>query len=145
MSTSGLTNLGPIAQIQDKGAFHKSTYSFASPCTYSFASPCTGELTIESTCVPIRSIELQLCRCETLVTGGVDTTKETTEVQNIQICDGNVCADMMIPIYCVLPRMYTCPTMTTNPDFKLEFEMNVVILFTDGFVITESYPLILCR
>jgi hypothetical protein len=128
--------LAQLPKFKIKGAFHKSTYSLAMPCT--------GEITIESTSVPIRSIELQLCRCETLITSGT-STRETTEVQNIQICDGNVCTDIVIPMYCVLPRMYTCPTNTTHPEFKIEFEMNVVILFVDGFVITESYPLILCR
>lgn len=41
-----------------------------------------------------------------------------TEIQNIQIADGNVCAKLQIPIYMVLPRLFTCPTLESK-NFKV--------------------------
>lgn len=41
-----------------------------------------------------------------------------TEIQNLQIGDGDVAQNIPIPIYMVFPRLFTCPTlMTTN--FKI--------------------------
>jgi len=41
-----------------------------------------------------------------------------TEIQNIQIADGDVCRGVSIPIYMVFPRLFTCPTLSTN-NFKV--------------------------
>ena len=41
-----------------------------------------------------------------------------TEIQNIQISDGDVCRGMVIPIYMIFPRLFTCPTLATN-NFKV--------------------------
>ena len=41
-----------------------------------------------------------------------------TEIQNIQIADGDVCRNMAIPIYMIFPRLFTCPTLSTN-NFKV--------------------------
>lgn len=41
-----------------------------------------------------------------------------TEIQNIQIADGDVARSMAIPIYMVFPRLFTCPTLSTN-NFKV--------------------------
>jgi len=43
-----------------------------------------------------------------------------TEIQNIQLGDGNVIRDLTIPIYMVFPRLFTCAT-TIAKTFKVCF------------------------
>ncbi|XP_030648651.1 vacuolar protein sorting-associated protein 26C isoform X1 [Chanos chanos] len=105
--------------------------------------PLTGELVVESSEVPIKSIELQLVRVETC--GCAEGyARDATEIQNIQIAEGDVCHGLPIPIYMVFPRLFTCPTLETT-NFKVEFEVNVVIVLHDDHLITENFPLKLCR
>ncbi|CAB1352409.1 unnamed protein product [Coregonus sp. 'balchen'] len=70
--------------------------------------------------------------------------RDATEIQNIQIAEGDVCHSLPIPIYMVFPRLFTCPTLETI-NFKIEFEVNVVIVLHDEHLITENFPLKLCR
>lgn len=44
--------------------------------------------------------------------------RDATEIQNIQIADGDVCRGLSIPIYMVFPRLFTCPTLETT-NFKV--------------------------
>jgi hypothetical protein len=37
-----------------------------------------------------------------------------TEVQNIQVADGDVIRDMEIPLYMMFPKIYSCPTVIHN-------------------------------
>ena len=111
--------------------------------TCNIAQPLTGEVTIEECSATIRSIELQLVRVETC--GYQDgTAREATEIQNIQIADGPVCHGWPIPVHMVFPRLFTCPTISTRT-FKVDFEVNLVILFSDGHLLTENFPLKLVR
>jgi len=41
-----------------------------------------------------------------------------TEIQNIQVADGDVCRKLLIPIYMIFPRLFTCPTLATS-NFKI--------------------------
>jgi hypothetical protein len=85
--------------------------------------PITGEFLVEYCCVPIRSIELQLVRVETFgsptrlssssMRDGGQFSRDATEVQNIQIVDGNPLRNVPISIYMVLPKLFTCPTVLT--------------------------------
>ncbi|XP_051971880.1 vacuolar protein sorting-associated protein 26C [Xyrauchen texanus] len=105
--------------------------------------PLTGELVVESSEVAIKSIELQLVRVETC--GCAEGyARDATEIQNIQIAEGDVCHGLSIPIYMVFPRLFTCPTLETT-NFKVEFEVNVVIVLHDDHLITENFPLKLVR
>ncbi|KAL2095423.1 hypothetical protein ACEWY4_010142 [Coilia grayii] len=105
--------------------------------------PLTGELVVESSSVAIKSIELQLVRVETC--GCAEGyARDATEIQNIQIAEGDVCHGLPIPIYMVFPRLFTCPTLETT-NFKVEFEVNIVIVLHDDHLITENFPLKLCR
>ncbi|XP_062341086.1 vacuolar protein sorting-associated protein 26C isoform X2 [Osmerus eperlanus] len=105
--------------------------------------PLTGELLVESSDVAIKSMELQLVRVETC--GCAEGyARDATEIQNIQIAEGDVCHGLPIPIYMVFPRLFTCPTLETT-NFKVEFEVNVVIVLHDDHLITENFPLKLCR
>jgi len=44
----------------------------------------------------------------------------------------------------VFPRLFVCPTVDTL-NFKVEFELNLVVLFADGYMVTENFPLHLYR
>ncbi|XP_036755131.2 vacuolar protein sorting-associated protein 26C isoform X2 [Manis pentadactyla] len=105
--------------------------------------PLTGELVVESSEAAIKSIELQLVRVETC--GCAEGyARDATEIQNIQIADGDVCRGLSVPIYMVFPRLFTCPTLETT-NFKVEFEVNIVVLLHADHLITENFPLRLCR
>uniref|UniRef100_A0A8D2QU28 VPS26 endosomal protein sorting factor C n=1 Tax=Zosterops lateralis melanops TaxID=1220523 RepID=A0A8D2QU28_ZOSLA len=105
--------------------------------------PLTGELVVESAEAAVKSIELQLVRVETC--GCAEGyARDATEIQNIQIADGDVCRGFPIPIHMVFPRLFTCPTLETT-NFKVEFEVNIVVLLHDDHLITENFPLKLCR
>ncbi|KAG7516005.1 hypothetical protein JOB18_020168 [Solea senegalensis] len=107
------------------------------------SQPLTGEVLVENSDTPIKSIELQLVRVETC--GCAEGyARDATEIQNIQIAEGDVCHGLSIPIYMVFPRLFTCPTLETT-NFKVEFEVNVVIVLHDDHLITENFPLKLCR
>lgn len=105
--------------------------------------PFCGELTVERSSAAIRSIELQLVRVETC--GCAEGyARDPTEIQNIQIADGDVCRGVVIPLYMVFPRLFTCPTLATS-NFKVEFEVNIVIIFHDDYLVTENFPIKLLR
>ncbi|XP_064213486.1 vacuolar protein sorting-associated protein 26C isoform X3 [Tribolium castaneum] len=83
----------------------------------SISRPLTGHLVLDRCAAPVRSIELQLVRVETC--GCAEGyAREATEIQNIQIGDGDIPTNVDIPIYMVFPRLFTCPTLIT-PNFKI--------------------------
>ena len=109
----------------------------------SIAKPFSGEVTVERSAATIRSIELQLVRVETC--GCAEGyARDPTEIQNIQIADGDVCRGVPLPIYMVFPRLFTCPTLSTS-NFKVEFEVNIVVVFQDDHLVTENFPIKLTR
>ncbi|XP_022656021.1 Down syndrome critical region protein 3 homolog isoform X2 [Varroa jacobsoni] len=105
--------------------------------------PLTGVICVEHCDTKIRSIELQLIRVETC--GCAEGySRDATEIQNVQIGEGDVCRGVNLPLHMVFPRLFTCPTLVTS-NFKIEFEVNVVIVFEDNHLITENYPIKLTR
>jgi len=107
------------------------------------AEPFQGVLTLEHCEEPIKCIELQLVRVETC--GCADGfAKEATEIQNIQIADGDIARGFQVPIYMIFPRLFTCPTVAART-FKVDFEANIVLMFPDGRVVTKKFPLTLLR
>ena len=98
---------------------------------------------VERCSTAIRSIELQLVRVETC--GCAEGyARDPTEIQNIQIADGDVPRGVSIPIFMIFPRLFTCPTLTTS-NFKVEFEVNIVVVFQDDHLVTENFPITLTR
>lgn len=67
-----------------------------------------------------------------------------TEIQTIQIAEGNVCPKLQIPIYMTFPRLFTCPTLLSK-NFKIEFELNLFVVFKDEYLVTETFPIVLHR
>ncbi|CAH1367402.1 hypothetical protein MTP99_008633 [Tenebrio molitor] len=109
----------------------------------SISKPFTGCMKLEKCAVPVRSVELQLVRVETC--GCAEGyAREATEIQNIQIGDGDIPPMVEIPIHMVFPRLFTCPTLITT-NFKIEFEINLVIVFHDDHLVTNNFPIILVR
>ncbi|XP_072022181.1 vacuolar protein sorting-associated protein 26C-like [Amphiura filiformis] len=106
-------------------------------------NPLTGHVVIEQCDAPIKSVEIQLVRVETC--GCAEGyARDATEIQNIQIGEGDVCRGLTIPIYMVFPRLFTCPTLATS-NFKVEFEINLVVVLHDDHLITENFPIKLTR
>lgn len=105
--------------------------------------PFMGEITVEKCPVDIKSIEVQLVRVETIVfeTG---EAREATEIQNIQVADGNIVRGLSIPLHMVFPRLFTCCTTVTKK-FRIEFEVNLIVLFSDNHMVTENFPIVLCQ
>lgn len=109
----------------------------------SIALPFKGELTLHHCAAPIKSIELQLVRVETC--GCAEGfAREATEIQNIQIGEGDVCRELPIPIYMIFPRLFTCPTISAE-HFKIEFEINVAVIFANDHLVTKNFPIQLLR
>ncbi|XP_037933863.1 vacuolar protein sorting-associated protein 26C [Teleopsis dalmanni] len=101
--------------------------------------PLTGHFIVQHTEAAIKSIELQLVRVETC--GCAEGySKDATEIQTLQIVDGNICPKLEIPIYMVLPRLFTCPTLITK-NFKIEFELNLIVIFKDDYIVTENFQI----
>eukprot|EP01061_Rhynchopus_euleeides_P003602 TRINITY_DN12878_c1_g1_i1.p1 TRINITY_DN12878_c1_g1~~TRINITY_DN12878_c1_g1_i1.p1 ORF type:complete len:351 (+),score=142.09 TRINITY_DN12878_c1_g1_i1:92-1054(+) len=120
----------------------------ASKCDIS--RPLTGHVRLGTCSQRIKSIELQLVRveyCAASETSSQNTAqvaKEATEIQNIQVADGNIPQNLDIPLFMIFPRWFTCPTLKAN-NFKVEFEVNLVILLEDNHQITENFPIKLYR
>jgi len=127
--------LESMPQFKIHGKLHRTVYPINSPFT--------GEVCIETSNVPIKSLELQLVRVESVFNDG-KFSREATEVQNIQIGDGNICRNHIVPLYMVFPRLFSCSSIASQ-HFKIQFEVNLIIIFTDGYVITENFPIGISR
>jgi len=112
--------------------------------TMSIETPLSGVLKLELCEEPIKCIELQLVRVETC--GCADGfAKEATEIQNIQIVDGDVQRGVEVPIFMIFPRLFTCPSLVSARTFKVEFQVNLVLMFPDGRLVSKKFPLTLLR
>jgi hypothetical protein len=129
------TSLSNIPNFKITGKLHRTN------CQVNM--PFTGEIVVQESESAVKSIEVQLVRVET-VAYAEGQAREATEIQNVQIADGDVCREIVIPIYMIFPRLFTCPTVDTL-NFKVEFEVNLVVLFADGFMVTENFGLSLYR
>ncbi|XP_031404312.1 vacuolar protein sorting-associated protein 26C isoform X2 [Punica granatum] len=106
------------------------------PTLCSLSDPISGELVVETSVVPIQSIDVHLLRIESILSGERIVT-ETSLVQSTQIADGDVCRNMTLPIYVILPRLLTCPTSLAGP-FSIEFKASIVITFESQ--LSKTHP-----
>lgn len=58
-----------------------------------------------------------------------------TEIQNIQVAEDDVCREMDISLHMIFPRLFTSPSVGST-NFKVEFEVNLIVLLEDGYQIT---------
>ena len=92
----------------------------------------------------MESVSLALGGSSSDVSKGGEMAKESTEIESLQIAIGDVVKGLTIPIYMVLPRVYTCPSLKTAT-FEVQFEINLQIVFEDGYMVTENFPISLHR
>lgn len=97
------------------------------PTQCSLTDPLSGELTVEASSMSIQSIDIHLIRVESILVGERIAT-ETSVIQTTQIADGDVCRGRSLPIYVILPRLLTCPTVLAGP-FSIEFKVYIVVTF----------------
>ena len=69
---------------------------------------------------------------------------EVSEIQNLQIGDGDVIRNLEIPVFMTFPRAFCCANLETK-DAIISFEMNLIIVLVNGVVIMENYPVNLWR
>ncbi|CAM6083270.1 unnamed protein product [Calypogeia fissa] len=116
-----------LSPIIRSGGF-RVTGKIATQCV--LTEPVLGELVVEKSAFPVSSIDIQLLRVES-VPAGEGMATERTEIQTTQIADGDVSRGLMMPIYIILPRLATCPSLSAGP-FSLEFELSIMISFDSG-------------
>ncbi|KAG1334703.1 Down syndrome critical region protein 3 [Cocos nucifera] len=102
----------------------------------SLTDPVSGELLVESSAVPICSIDIQLLRIESIL-AGERIIADMSVIQTTQIADGDVCKSLTLPIYVILPRLLVCPTVLAGP-FSIEFQISIVISFQSE--LSRLYP-----
>ena len=99
-----------------------------------------GYVIVKESEIVIKSIELQFVRNETIFLPAGEVLSEISEIQNLQIGDGDVNKDVEIPLYMIFPRFFSCSTVETKI-VKLNFEVNVILVLVNGLVITENFPI----
>ena len=52
--------------------------------------------------------------------------------------------NLEIPLYMLFPNSYSCATYVHN-DFKIEFQVNLIVIFHNGFQLTENFPIRIFR
>jgi hypothetical protein len=116
---------------------------FIDNCACQITRPFTGEIIVKKSEIEIKSIELQLVRVET-ISYMEGEAREATEIQNIQIADGDVVRGLSIPIHMVFPRLFTCSSVKQK-GFQVQFEVNLITVFADNHTVTENFPIQLYR
>jgi len=69
-----------------------------------------------------------------------------SEVQRLDIADGDIVPKLPLMIFMIWPRLYTCPTVH-SPNFKIEFELNVIVELQNESksILTHNVPILLVR
>ena len=52
--------------------------------------------------------------------------------------------NLEIPLYMQFPISYSCATYW-HTDFKIEFDVNLIVIFHNGFQLTENFPIRIYR
>nr|XP_029121424.1 Down syndrome critical region protein 3 homolog isoform X2 [Elaeis guineensis] len=120
--------------FRKRGCGFRITGKISTEC--SLTDPVSGELVVEASAVPIRSIDIQLLRIESIL-AGERIIADTSVIQTTQIADGDVCKSLTLPIYVILPRLFVCPTVLAGP-FLIEFQISIVISFQSE--LSKLYP-----
>ena len=106
--------------------------------------PFNGFCNIKECSTQIKSIELQFLRNEKILAKDFAGLSEVSEIQNLQIGDGDVVRNLEIPVFMTFPRGFCCANLE-NKDVCISFEMNLIIVLVNGVVIMENYPVNLWR
>ena len=106
--------------------------------------PFNGFCNIKECSTQIKSLELQFLRNEKIHYDDFNGVGEVSEIQNLQIGDGDVVRNLEIPVFMTFPRGFCCANLE-NKDVCISFEMNLIIVLVNGVVIMENYPVNLWR
>lgn len=52
--------------------------------------------------------------------------------------------DLQIPLYMLFPKIYSCATFV-GATFKIEFHVNLIVIFQNGYQLTENFPIRIYR
>lgn len=99
-----------------------------------------GYIIVKDSEIPIKSLELQFIRNETIQLPNGEPFNENSEIQNLQIGDGEVNYNTEIPLFMIFPRFFSCASLDSKL-VKLSFEINVILVLNNGYVITENFPI----
>ncbi|KAH0448665.1 hypothetical protein IEQ34_022465 [Dendrobium chrysotoxum] len=99
----------------------------------SLSEPLSGELIVEASAVPIRSIDIVLLRVESILTG-------ERIISDTSVADGDVCRSMTLPIYVMLPRLLILASK--NNEQKSKNETEEIVNFAYFFL--SSFHLLFC-
>ena len=121
-------------------------YGYLDSSAFRITDCFSGTIVVEESQAEIESIDMQLTRVESCGSSeaGGQCAKEATEIQSLQLVHGDPCRGLPIPIYMIFPRLFTCPTVTVRT-FKIQFEVNLIVQFCDGYQITENFPIQIYR
>ncbi|KAJ3452242.1 vacuolar protein sorting-associated protein 26c [Anaeramoeba flamelloides] len=128
--------LKKIGDFQIRGQIH----SLICP----ISKPFSGYLQIVKNSNNIKTIDVELVRTELCRSGSEKILKDISEIQSVQIVDGNITHDLEIPIFMLFPKLFTCPTVDTK-SFKVTFQINIIVQFTNNFIISENFEIDLIR
>ena len=106
--------------------------------------PFNGFCNIKECSTQIKSLELQFLRNEKILNKEFEGIAEVSEIQNLQIGDGDVIRNLEIPVFMTFPRGFCCVNLETQ-EVCISFEMNLIIVLVNGVVIMENYPVNLWR
>ena len=78
----------------------------------------------------VRKIELEIERCECVISSEGTRSIESSAVQFTQIVDGGaeVGENVRIPINVTFPRLYVCPSIA-QPTFSIGFAVKIIVTF----------------
>lgn len=99
-----------------------------------------GSFIVHESSVAIKSIELQFVRSETVNTPSYSISNEISEIQNLQIGDGEVLKGLEIPTYMVFPRLFSSASVR-NKVVKLSFELVFIVIFENALVVSCPVPI----
>ncbi len=88
----------------------------------SLARPLEGVIKVCECDAAIRSVEVQLIRVETVV--GDRSERAASEVQNIQIADGDIPRGWEIPVRTVFPRLISEQKYVASLKLRLFYELS---------------------
>ena len=138
-------NIG-INKISDQNLMPKfNIESFMENINCCIDKPFNGFCNIKECSTPIKSIELQFLRNEKV--SKIDDfpgSSECSEIQDLQIGDGDVIRNVEIPTFMNFPRCFCCANLETK-DVSISFEMNLIIVLVNGVIIAHNYPINLWR
>jgi hypothetical protein len=103
-------------------------------------NPFDGCAIVKDSEIAIKSLELQFVRNETVNLPTGDILSEISEIQNLQIGDGDVNRDVDIPLFMIFPRFFACASLETKIA-KITFEINLIVVLINGLVITENFSI----